>query len=146
MKYKLEKESFFPQLLPRQLKMLNNPLRLPRWHKVFLNPASLARICNPSRSVFRSPERCLPSGPLFCFPLVPKLTKVGHYDFDAESVPIIDTIYTLRCIIVLAPLAFVDDGIDKSGTLLNLSLEQIEKRDARISSRILKDCKVIELK
>ncbi|MCB9275119.1 MAG: hypothetical protein H6564_13840 [Lewinellaceae bacterium] len=57
-------------------------------------------------------------------------TKVGHYDFDAKPLTILDpnyTIYTLRCLIVLAPLAFVEDGIDKSGTLLNaLSSKNLE--------------------
>ena len=54
----------------------------------------------------------------------------GGADFDAKPLTILDpnyTIYTLRCLIVLAPLAFVEDGIDKSGTLLNaLSSKNLE--------------------
>jgi len=57
-------------------------------------------------------------------------TKVGHYDFDADSGTILDTnlpIYTLRCVIMLAPIAFVDDSIDESGTLLKaLSHKKLE--------------------
>ena len=49
----------------------------------------------------------------------------------------------------LEKMLFRLDRVDKDKKTIittNLSLEQIEKRDARISSRILKDCKVIELK
>ena len=57
-------------------------------------------------------------------------TEVAHYGFDVDSITILDTeqpIYTLKCVIMLAPAAFIDDGIDESGTLLNaLSTKKLE--------------------
>ena len=49
----------------------------------------------------------------------------------------------------LEKMLFRLDRVDQDKKTIittNLSLQQIEARDARISSRILKDCKVIELK
>ena len=43
-------------------------------------------------------------------------TKVGHYDFDTDSINMLgeqQPIYTLWCAIMLAPAAYVDDTIDK---------------------------------
>lgn len=57
-------------------------------------------------------------------------TKVGHYEFDTDSISILGInkpIYTLWCVILLAPAAFVDDRIDASGILLNaLSTKKLE--------------------
>lgn len=55
---------------------------------------------------------------------------MGHYDFDTDAINILgetQPIYTLWCTIMLSPAAYVDDAIDKSGTLLHaLSTKKLE--------------------